>query len=598
MGAVYEASHMRVQRQFAIKVLNVKLVTAPQIIARFEREAMIGSRLGHDHIVAVTDFNHTEEGYPFLVMELCKGANLHDALKRDGAFSPVRAVSTARQVCLALTAAHGEGVVHRDLKPANIFLCSRQGGGELVKVMDFGISKVLTSDSIQTSHSSVLGTPSYMAPEQVERGARNVDHRSDIFAMGLVLYHMLSGKMPFEGQNIHSILFQVLNEDPPPLAQFVPSLPPGLDRIVERAIRKQKSERYQSAEEMLNDLASVMGEQWKDVLVQESGPGGTTSGPGSRGSGPPTPATLHPDQLSLADTVATDEQQDSPTWVPGKPLTQSLASAIPPLSSPAGIVADTMPAPSATSPPPMASPASPQPLPVPSRRHPQSFDAVDITGPPLPAAQAHEKQKGPELIIMDGAPPAATPGPMAAQPLPPVEAGSASRPARIPGRIPGRRGAPGLWIFLAVAAVVCGIMVMVLVFRSDKSDNESGGASPVTTGADATAPEPAPPVAPKQEPRPTPAAQPLPEDHAKGEKGRRTVSSRRSGRSKNKRIRAVRKEGAAAKPAVTRIILPAVKPATAPRAPAPARPDARIKPPPSPQYENEVDEEGTMKLGP
>jgi len=432
-----------------------------------------------------------------------------------------------------------------------------------------------------------------MAPEQVEKGARNVDHRSDIFALGLVLYHMLSGKMPFEGQNIHSILFQVLNEDPPPLSQIVPGLTPGLEQIVQRAIRKQKAERYQSAEEMLNDLAAVMGEQWKDVLVQESGPGGATTGLGRPGGGPTSASTLNPDQLSLADTMATDEQQDSPTWEPGKSLTQSLSSGIPPLSSPTGIVADTIPAPSATAPPPMAAAVGHQPQPAQPHRHPQSFDAVDITGSSNPPASSHAKRKGPELIIMDSNPPlAAAPAPRAV-PSPP-----ASSPARIPGRVPGRKGAPGIWVFLAVVAVMCGVVVLALVFRSNKGGSESEDVSPLAASADATAPEPAIPVAPKQDPQPTPADSPRPKKLQKEKRARKIVSSRRSGRSKHQRTGAVRKEGAAAKPTVTRIILPATKPTTAPRAPAPARPDARIKPPPSPQYENEVDEEGTMKLGP
>jgi len=123
MGQVYEASHTRVQRSFAIKVLNVRLTKLPEVRARFEREAMLGSRLGHDHIVAVTDFDNTDDGYPFLVMELLQGQDLGQAITRQGPIEPVRAVSIVRQVADALMAAHSEGVVHRDLKPENIFLC-------------------------------------------------------------------------------------------------------------------------------------------------------------------------------------------------------------------------------------------------------------------------------------------------------------------------------------------------------------------------------------------------------------------------------------------------------------------------------------------
>ena len=272
MGQVYEASHTRVQRSFAIKVLNVRLTKLPEVRARFEREAMLGSRLGHDHIVGVTDFDNTDDGYPFLVMELLQGQDLGQAITRQGAIEPVRAVSIVRQVADALMAAHSEGVVHRDLKPENIFLCQRRGGGEQVKVMDFGISKVLTSESIVTSHQTVLGTPWYMAPEQALGKVQEVDHRSDLFSLGLILYHMLSGRMPYDGDSVPSILYQVVHEDPPPLKDIAPHLPEILLRIVIKAISKDKIDRYQSAEELVADLERAMGAQWKEVLLHELKP--------------------------------------------------------------------------------------------------------------------------------------------------------------------------------------------------------------------------------------------------------------------------------------------------------------------------------------
>lgn len=272
MGQVYEASHTRVQRSFAIKVLNVRLTKLAEVRARFEREAMLGSRLGHDHIVAVIDFDNTDDGYPFLVMELLQGQDLGQAIIRQGTIEPVRAVSIVRQVADALMAAHSEGVVHRDLKPENIFLCQRKGGGELVKAMDFGISKVLTSESIVTSHQTVLGTPWYMAPEQALGKVQEVDHRSDLFSLGLIFYHMLSGKMPYEGDSVPSILYQVVHEEPPPLKDIAPHLPEALLRIVNKAISKDKIDRYQSAEELVADLEQAMGAQWKEVLLHELKP--------------------------------------------------------------------------------------------------------------------------------------------------------------------------------------------------------------------------------------------------------------------------------------------------------------------------------------
>ena len=273
MGMVYEASHVRIQRRFAIKVLNIKLAESNEALTRFEREAMIGSRLGHDHIIQVVDFNHTSEGYPYIVMELLEGHDLGQAIKNDGRFSLVRAASIIRHVCLALTAAHGEGVIHRDLKPENIFLTTRQGGGELAKVMDFGISKVLTADSTLTSHAAVMGTPWYMAPEQAEGRIKEIDHRSDIFSVGLIFYYILSGQMPFDGPSVPSILFQVVHKPPPPLLEARPDLPQSVVAVIDKAIAKAQDERYDSSAAMIADLAQAMGEDWKSVLMQEMGDG-------------------------------------------------------------------------------------------------------------------------------------------------------------------------------------------------------------------------------------------------------------------------------------------------------------------------------------
>ena len=277
MGSVYEASHTRVDRLFAIKVLNVRMAKDKEAMARFEREAMLGSRLGHDHIVSVIDFDYTKQGFPFLVMERLKGQDLSREL-RSGAFALERAASVVRQVGVALAAAHAEGVVHRDLKPENIFLCTRQGGGEQVKVMDFGISKVLTSDSIKTSHAAILGTPWYMAPEQAEGKVEKIDHRSDIFALGAIFYHMLAGIMPFGGDNVPSVLFQVVHGEPKPLHEHCPGLPLEVVNLVKKAMNKRRSDRFNSAVELVDQLAEVLGDSWTDVLIYESGAGRNMTG--------------------------------------------------------------------------------------------------------------------------------------------------------------------------------------------------------------------------------------------------------------------------------------------------------------------------------
>ena len=271
MGTVYLASHTRVDRQFAIKVLNFKLSDDKTAVQRFEREAMLGSRLGHEHITQVIDFNHTEEGFPFIVMELLEGEDLSERLKREKSLSLVETASIIRQVCMALDAAHEESVVHRDMKPENIFLCARRGGGVAVKVMDFGVSKVLSSDSVVTAHSTLLGTPWYMAPEQAEGKVDQMDHRTDLFSVGLILYHMLSGKMPFEGDSVPAILFQVVYSTPDPIGEVMPDLPVQVQEIITKAISKKREERYQSAEALVKALEEALGDQWNEVLIQEVG---------------------------------------------------------------------------------------------------------------------------------------------------------------------------------------------------------------------------------------------------------------------------------------------------------------------------------------
>ena len=267
MGVVYEASHTRVQRRFAIKVLNVRYADDPQVMARFRREAMLGSRLGHDHIVEVLDFNQTEEGFTYLVMELLEGQDLQQLLKRQGRLRLEHAAALLRQVALALTAAHAEGVVHRDLKPENIFICRQKDGQGKVKVLDFGISKVLDSESIITHQSAVLGTPNFMSPEQAEGRISDIDHRTDVFALGLIFYYMLAGKLPFAGPSLPSIMYDVVHAEPPLLTEVRPDLPAGVSRVVQRAIRKKRGDRHQSAMELVDDLAQALGDRWKEVLL-------------------------------------------------------------------------------------------------------------------------------------------------------------------------------------------------------------------------------------------------------------------------------------------------------------------------------------------
>ncbi len=246
MGAVFLASHKRLPgKKVAIKMLHADMGDA-ETLKRFEHEAQIASRLGHPNIVAVHDFNTLPDGTPYIVLEYLEGETLGQRL-RSGPIPLEQALSIVRQIGSALAAAHREGIVHRDLKPANIFLVPTEVDGriiEIAKVLDFGISKIRGSQTVKTQESSLLGTPQYMAPEQATGQHSTVDERTDVFALGAIVYEMLCGHPAFTGASIPEVVFKVVYEQPPPLAQEAPSLPPSIALTVQQAMAKQASERF------------------------------------------------------------------------------------------------------------------------------------------------------------------------------------------------------------------------------------------------------------------------------------------------------------------------------------------------------------------
>jgi serine/threonine protein kinase len=248
MGEVFEASHLRLKRRFAIKVLSHTETDSPQSIQRFEREARITSEIGHPNIIEVTDFNFTEDGLPFLVMELLDGESLSVRLKRLRRLEIHQAASVFAQAASALQAVHEKGIVHRDLKPQNIYLCNRHNRDDYVKVLDFGISKVIGSQSMLTRTHSLLGTPYYMAPEQAEEKIKEIDHRADIFAMATIVYEMLAGRRPFFGETIPAVVFNIVYKDPPPLRSFCPELPQAGQDAINKAMKKSRGDRFVSME--------------------------------------------------------------------------------------------------------------------------------------------------------------------------------------------------------------------------------------------------------------------------------------------------------------------------------------------------------------
>jgi serine/threonine protein kinase len=252
-GAVFEAKHLRLPRRYAIKLLAPSLIKKPEAIARFQREATVTSELGHPHIVEVVDFYQTDDGLPYFVMELLEGESLAERMRRSPRLELMEALTVLEQTGSALAAAHDRGVIHRDLKPDNIFLC--RGRGLHVKVMDFGISKVLRAATALTQAHALLGTPHYMAPEQVGE-ARRADHRTDVYAMGVILYQMLAGRLPFEAEELRQIYTMVALDDPRPLGE-VASVDPNLAEVVHRALAKAPDARQQSMKQLVQEFVEA-----------------------------------------------------------------------------------------------------------------------------------------------------------------------------------------------------------------------------------------------------------------------------------------------------------------------------------------------------
>jgi eukaryotic-like serine/threonine-protein kinase len=250
MGIVYVAEHPQISRRVAVKVLHPGNDRAPELVHRFFTEARAASEIRNEHIVDVLDFGQLPDGSPYLVMEWLEGQSLAALLRDAPVLAPVRAARIVRGVTQALRAAHGKGVVHRDLKPDNVFLVPRDSDPDFVKVLDFGIAKLVAagaSSTFQTQTGAIMGTPAYMSPEQC-RGAKEIDHRSDIYSVGVMAYQMVTGRLPFAADSLGELLFKHLGETPLSPEAIVPSLPAGLGAILERALAKEPDKRPTLAE--------------------------------------------------------------------------------------------------------------------------------------------------------------------------------------------------------------------------------------------------------------------------------------------------------------------------------------------------------------
>src|SRR3954466_5267035 len=266
MGKVYSAEHVLMRKRLAVKVLRRELTSVPEVVARFEREAMAAGNIEHPNVAGATDFGKLADGAVFLVLEFVSGHSLRDEIAR-GPFAVDRALHVARQISSALSAAHAQGIVHRDLKPENVMLVEKGGDPDFVKVLDFGIAKVPLGEGANagtkqgnpiTKAGMVFGTPEYMSPEQAL--GQTVDGRADLYALGVILFEMLSGVRPFSSQSSVGILGQQLSKPPPTFLERAPGIrvPPSAEAITHKLLQREAGERFASATDLVQAIDALL----------------------------------------------------------------------------------------------------------------------------------------------------------------------------------------------------------------------------------------------------------------------------------------------------------------------------------------------------
>jgi eukaryotic-like serine/threonine-protein kinase len=265
MGEVYEGEHLRIHRRVAIKVLNAGLNAEPEFVRRFEREAQAAGRIGSRHIVEVLDLGELSNGDRYMVMEYLEGETLAERTMRKGPMPAEDIFLIAIQLLDGLTAAHEAGIVHRDLKPANVFLLDDGQRPDFVKILDFGVSKFLgLGKEDSTTTGLLLGTPRYMAPEQA-RGSKDIDHRVDIYAVGLILYRALTGRSPFVADSYNELMFKLVLEETPSIRAVLPNADGDVVSIVAKAMDRDREKRFNSAAEMAMVLRDWLEKRGVDV---------------------------------------------------------------------------------------------------------------------------------------------------------------------------------------------------------------------------------------------------------------------------------------------------------------------------------------------
>jgi serine/threonine-protein kinase len=358
MGQVYLAEHEAIEKKVALKVLRPEYSRKEDIVTRFQQEAISASRIKHPNVLDVFDFGQLDSGEAFLAMEFLEGHDLSDELAKVKIMSPARALHVALQICRALGAAHARGVVHRDMKPDNVFL-QRAGDEEVVKIVDFGIAQLRTTEEAAKSQPQrkrltktgmIFGTPEYMAPEQA--GGRNADLRVDIYAVGVILYEMFTGAVPFTGESFMEVLTATVTQPPPPMRTMNPELGigPELEAVIMRTLSKNPAERPSS----MNELAAALIATPEGSLFTRPGSGSipdgrasafppAMTGPGTAAQFGTAPARGTVPVAAQAESRGT-EAFGTPTAARGKttPLAGQAATVVPARSPSIGLVLSSL----------------------------------------------------------------------------------------------------------------------------------------------------------------------------------------------------------------------------------------------------------------
>ncbi len=390
MGIVYEGKHEALGKRVAIKTLIGSGAQSQDLIARFVREGKAVARITHPHVVDVFDVG-VHEGTPYLVMEFLEGQDLAGMLEGRVPMRPDEIADLMIPVVSALASAHEAGVIHRDLKPENVFVARGKSGSLVPKLLDFGISKLEDGQALQlTGTNAILGTPYYMSPEQAG-SSKAVDHRSDVFSMGVILYQCATRQLPFKGESLFQLLGQILHTDPPPMRSIAETVPATFEAVVARAMQKDPAKRYQSASELGAALLPFATQRVQLAYEHELGDGSIATG-----------ETLAAVRVSEAQRTPLPATSDVPTASASRKSPLGLVVAIGAVALMIGAAFALM----------RAKPEENVHMAAPARETPRSNPRRTPAAPVAPAAvmpEAPSVEPQPEVVPDAGAATAATP---------------------------------------------------------------------------------------------------------------------------------------------------------------------------------------------